>query len=122
MSSKLRSKGSKQRIPFKVKMEDGSITVIHAYSEKQALFLASREGKRAVKIVGIGEEEEVKGGEGLGGEKLASLLREYGEALGLGDFLRAMKCKAKIREAVAAGEIAWTLELERRYRLFSRRP
>ncbi|RLE53211.1 MAG: hypothetical protein DRJ26_03645 [Candidatus Methanomethylicota archaeon] len=113
----------KERIPFRVKMANGSIETVYAYSEKQAMFLASRLGKRPIRVVGIlsqevvekKEEEEMK----ANGERLLKeLLMKLENSLKNRKYLEAVKCQVDLHKAIAEGKIAWSNELEQKYELF----
>jgi len=122
---KLSSK--RKKIPFRVKMADGSIETIYAYSEAQAIFFASKRGKKPVRVVGILSEEvvkeEKKGKEGvekisMKGDLLSKLLDELNKSLREGRYLDAIKWQVEIHKAIAEGKISWSNELEEKYGIF----
>jgi len=112
----------KQRIPFRVRMADGSIETVYAYSEKQAMFLASRLGKRPVRVVGILSEEVVEKKEEEEkideDELLNKLLMKFEEAMKNGKYLEAVKCQVELHKAIADGKVTWSNKLEQKYELF----
>jgi len=113
----------RRKVPFRVKMADGSIETIYAYSEAQALFFASKAGKKPIKVVGIlGEEraeekakEEIKA---VGEELLGKLLEELERALKEKRYLDAIRWQIEIHKAIAEGRIAWSNKLETKYGMF----
>jgi len=109
----------KEKIPFRVKMKDGSIETIPAYSEKQALFLASRMGRKPLRVVGIlSENMAVEESEKKKEENLEKLLARLEEAIGKEKYLEALKIQVEIHRAVSEGRISWSNELEKKYKLF----
>ncbi|MEM2136955.1 MAG: hypothetical protein QXI93_03260 [Candidatus Methanomethylicia archaeon] len=110
----------KERIPFRVRMADGSIETVYAYSEKQALFLASRSGKRALSVVGIlmekhkAEEEVVMEAE----EEMKELIEKLADAIKNGQYFDAMEYKIQIQKAIAEGRINWSNNMEKRFKIF----
>jgi len=114
--------GKKEKTPFRVKMSDGSIETVYAYSEKQALYLASKSGKKAVEVVGIlmkTETKETPKREQLEVEEgKRELFEKLEEALKNGRYLEAIDYKIQIQKLVAKGEINWDNKLEKKYRLF----
>lgn len=101
-------------------MADGSIETIHAYSEKQAMFFASRLGKRPVKVVGILSEEIVgkKPPTPIKNEELLKILNELEEAYRRKDYLKAVRIQIEIHKAISEGRISWSNELENKYKIF----
>jgi len=109
-----------ERIPFRVKMADGSIETIYAYSEKQAMFFASRLGKRPVKVVGILSEEvkEKQAPTIIKDEDLMKILNELEEVYNKGDYLKAVRLQIEVHKAISEGRISWSNELENKYKIF----
>lgn len=101
-------------------MADGSIETIHAYSEKQAIFFASRLGKRPVKVVGIlsKEVEEKKAPTQMRNEDLMKILEELENAYKTGNYLKAVKLQIEIHKAISEGRISWSNKLENKYKIF----
>lgn len=110
----------KERIPFRVRMADGSIETVYAYSEKQALFLASRSGKRALNVVGIlmekpkVEEEVTVEAE----EEMKKLVEKLEDAIKNGQYFDTMEYKIQIQRAIAEGRINWSNSMEKKFKIF----
>lgn len=111
--------GKKEKIPFRVKMADGSIETVYAYSERQALFLASKSGKKALEVVGILMKTEEKPIEKERvNEKKIELFEKLEEALKNKRYIEAIEYKIQIQKMISNGEINWNNELEKKYGLF----
>lgn len=111
----------KEKIPFRVKMADGSIETVYAYSEKQALFLASKSGKKALEVVGIlmeTEEKPVEKRPTKTYEIKREIFEKLEEALKNGRYIEAIEYKIQIQKMISNGEIDWNNELEKKYGLF----
>ncbi|MCS7366419.1 MAG: hypothetical protein NDF52_00870 [archaeon YNP-WB-062] len=108
----------KEKTPFRVKMSDGSIETVYAYSEKQALYLASRSGKKAVGIVGILMERKEEEGKGKGAVEEGEIIRKLEEAIKSGRYIEAIELKTQIQKMIAEEKLNWNNELEKKYHLF----
>jgi hypothetical protein len=108
----------KEKTPFRVKMSDGSIETIYAYSEKQALYLASRSGKKAVGVVGILMEHKEEEGKGKGTVEEGEIIRKLEEAIKSGRYIEAIELKTQIQRMIAEEKLNWNNELEKKYHLF----
>lgn len=112
----------KGKIPFRVKMANGSIQTIYAYSEKQALYLASKSGKRAIEVVGILMEKQIETDETpkrMHDESI-EIIEKLHEALENKKFFEAMEYKIQIWKMIIEGKINWSNKLERKYELFGK--
>jgi hypothetical protein len=110
--------GKKEKTPFRVKMSDGSIETVYAYSEKQALYLASRSGKKAVGVVGILMERKEEEGKGKGAVEEGEIIRKLEEAIKSGRYIEAIELKTQIQKMIAEEKLNWNNELEKKYHLF----
>ncbi|MCR6691746.1 MAG: hypothetical protein MRT15_05115 [archaeon YNP-LCB-003-016] len=109
----------KEKTPFRVKMSDGSIETVYAYSEKQALYLASsRSGKKAVGVVGILMEHKEEEGKGEGTVEYVEIIRKLEEAIKSGRYIEAIELKTQIQRMIAEEKLNWNNELEKKYHLF----
>jgi len=108
----------KEKTPFRVKMSDGCIETVYAYSEKQALYLASRSGKKAVGIVGILMERKEEEGKGKGAVEEGEIIRKLEEAIKSGRYIEAIELKTQIQKMIAEEKLNWNNELEKKYHLF----
>jgi hypothetical protein len=109
----------KEKTPFRVKMSDGSIETVYAYSEKQALYLASsKSGKKAVGVVGILMERKEEEGKGKGTVEDVEIIRKLEEAIKSGRYIEAIELKTQIQRMIAEEKLNWNNELEKKYHLF----
>ncbi|MCS7368648.1 MAG: hypothetical protein NDF57_02965 [archaeon GBS-70-058] len=108
----------KEKTPFRVKMSDGSIETVYAYSEKQALYLASRSGKKAVEVVGILMERKEEGERGKVTISEEGIIRKLEEAIKSGRYIEAIELKIQIQRMIAEEKLNWNNELEKKYHLF----